>query len=553
METEDNAARPGPRGATPPGGGALVRKADGPAPAGSQLPRTLRDPEKFVLTAMQKGLLAESMVALAKGVNIEQIVWELDHVPDAERFRAAWQSTLGAFDALRLAFLWPESGGEPRQTVLASAQLPFQRLDCPERSPAEQQARVEGFLAEDRRVGFDLSSAPMMRVSLLVLGRSRAVCVWTIHHTIIDGNCYSAVLQRVFDSYAAPEGSVPVPGGTHPQFTDFLRWLECYDSAPGTRHFIELLKDFGEPTALPLQEGGVRTAENRSSQISLRLDSEAAEKLRAVARDTASTPNTLIQLAWALLLSRYSGEDDVVFGATWSGRVATIKHAERVVGPLINTLPVRLRLSEAATVRGLVGALRQQHLATRPLQHTALGKIKAGSALAPFAHLFQTIVVFENQRFYSLLQKQDPRWRGHTLWSRSQTSIPLVLAAYFVDGALVIDLEYDLGLYTDETARRLLADYERLLSNICETLDASPYSVPMLDESLRAQLTIEEARREVPPGGPSAIERILERASLTPGATAVKELAGRAISYAELERLVRRLSGVLRERGVERG
>jgi amino acid adenylation domain-containing protein len=523
---------------SPPGGAGPVR---GPVAS------------TFVLTPLQKGFLAESLVASDKGVNIEQIVWELDHVPDADRFRAAWQSALDAFDALRLSFAWPGSGGEPRQSIVPSVRLPFQRVDWPEQLSTQPDHRLASFLAQDRRAGLDLSSAPLMRVSLLVLARCRAVCVWTVHHAIIDGNSYAAVLQHVLDHYAPLLGLAQVPGDARPPFTDFLRWLESYDSEPGTRHFADLLRDFGEPTPLPLQEDSGRTAENRSSLTSLSLDLEATAKLQAVAQTTASSPNTLVQLAWALLLSRYSDADDVLFGATWSGRTRTIEQAARVVGPLINTLPVRVRLSEAGTVRDLLGVLRQQHLALRHFEHAALGDIRAASPLAPFAQLFQTNVVFDNERFYSALPKQDTRWRGHKIWSRSQTSVPLVLAAYFLDGALVMDLEYDVGLYTDQMARRLLADYRRLLTNINLSLDDSPYTVPMLDESRCAQLTVDESRRELPPAGRSAVERIFERASATPRATAVRELTGLEISYAELTGRVRRLSGVLRARGVERG
>ena len=464
----------------------------------------MRDPvaSTFVLTPLQKGFLAESLLASDKGVNIEQIVWELDHVPDADRFRAAWQSALDAFDALRLSFAWPGSGGEPRQSIVPSVRLPFQRVDWPEQLSTQPDHRLASFLAQDRRAGLDLSSAPLMRVSLLVLARCRAVCVWTVHHAIIDANSYAAVLQHVLDHYAPLLGLAQVPGDARPPFTDFLRWLESYDSEPGTRHFADLLRDFGEPTPLPLQEDSGRTAENRSSLTSLSLDLEATAKLRAVAQTTASSPNTLVQLAWAQLLSRYSGADDVLFGATWSGRTRTIEQAARVVGPLINTLPVRVRLSEAGTVRDLLGVLRQQHLALRHFEHAALRDIRAASPLAPFAQLFQTNVVFDNERFYSALPKQDTRWRGHKIWCRSQTSVPLVLAAYFLDGALVMDLEYDVGLYTDQMARRLLADYRRLLTNINLSLDDSPYTVPMLDESRCAQLTVDEFAPRAPASRP---------------------------------------------------
>jgi amino acid adenylation domain-containing protein len=508
--------------------------------------------EEFVLTPLQKGFLAESLMASDQGMNIEQVVWELDRVPDLHRFRAAWQGVLDAFDALRLSFVWSGPREEPRQHVVTPVRLPFQRLDWPERPPGEQDARLEGFLDQDRRAGLDLSSTPLMRVSLLVMG-SRAVCVWTIHHAVIDGNSYASVLQRVFDGYAGPPGRTAAPGDGPPQFTDFLRWLKRHDPEPGTRHFTELLRGLDEPTALPLQEGTLRAPASRSSLISLRLDPEETARLQAAAQATGATPNTLVQLAWALLLSHHAGTDDVLFGATWSGRARTIEQAARLVGPVVNTLPVRVRLNEAGTVRELLGAVRRQHVALHPFQQTPLGDIRARSDLAGFAQLFQTNVVFENERFYTTLLRQDGRWRGHNVWSRSQTSLPLVLAAYFLDGVLITDLEYDVGLYPHDTARRLLADYRRLLTNVALSLDASPYAVPMLDEATWAQLAVAESARERLPAGRPVIERIIERASSTPQATAVRELTGREVSYAELERRVRRLASALLARGVERG
>src|SRR5262245_65303950 len=115
---------------SPPGGAGLVRD-----PVAST----------FVLTPLQRGFLAESLVASDKGVNIEQIVWELDHVSDADRFRAAWQSALDAFDAFRLSFAWPGSGGEPRQSVLPSVRLPFQGVDWPEQVSTPPDHRLPSF------------------------------------------------------------------------------------------------------------------------------------------------------------------------------------------------------------------------------------------------------------------------------------------------------------------------------------------------------------------------------------------------------------------------
>ena len=165
----------------------------------------------------------------------------------------------------------------------------------------------------------------------------------------------------------------------------------------------------------------------------------------------------------------------MLFGATWSGRMRT---TARVVGPLINTLPVRVRFSEAGTVRDLLGVLRQQHLALRHFQHTALRDIRAASPLAPFAQLFQTNVVFDNERFYSALPKQDTRWRGHKIWCRSQTSVPLVLAAYFLDG--------------QETLRQMAAYFASLMR---EVQSRGPYAVAGFSAGGVAAMAIAEELR----------------------------------------------------------
>jgi amino acid adenylation domain-containing protein len=314
-----------------------------------------------------------------------------------------------------------------------------------------------------------------------------------------------------------------------------------------------LLTGFDQPTLQPLQSSLGLTAQHWTLQTDLLLGPQMAERLWDVAGETSTSPNTLIQLAWAMLLSAYSGDSDVLFGATWSGRFGTIEDASQIVGPLINTLPVRVNLNGAGTVRVLLTGLRRQHLAMRPFQRAALSKIKAGSEFAGSAHLFQTLVIFEYERFYTQLQRWDDRWRNQRVRSRSQTGYPLVLAAWFEDGELVLELEYDAGLYAVESVASLLADYARLLRGLCEHLDASLFAVPMLDPELCATLTTVEAQRELTPELPVAIERIVLQARTNPSAAAVKELDGREVTYADLERRVRRLSGVLRRNGAGPG
>jgi amino acid adenylation domain-containing protein len=512
--------------------------------------------ETLTLTPIQKGLLAETLVASEPGLNIEQVVWELDFVPDPVRFRAAWQHAIDVFDALRLSFLWPSSNKEPAQTVQAQVRLPFRELDWSAAESTVAQARLEHFLEQDRQDGFDVLSVPLTRVSLLTLGGTKAVCVWTVHQSIVDGASCALVLERVFARYQAGEAArTEAP----PSFREFLRWSESRDTTAGAKHFANALQGFVEATPLPLQQIGAPTAQAKTKakakalRAHLQLEPQATEKLRSAARETGTSLSAFVQLAWALLLSNYTGHTDIVFGTTSSARQGTIDRAEQVVGPLGNVVPLRAKVADAATVRELVLALHQQQLALDPFTHTGLLEIKAASGLAVAPHLFQTLVVFEDQSLQAELLAMDARWKNQRVWSRWQTGYPVVLAAGLEGASLELTLELDVGLYDDDMASRLLADYARLLRGVAEQLEQAPRAVPMLEPQLLQTLTAREAERELLPLQPLAISRILEQARKSPTHTAVEQLDGRAISYAELERRVLQLASVLRKRGVGPG
>jgi amino acid adenylation domain-containing protein len=502
--------------------------------------------EIFPLTSTQRGILAESLLPHERGIYVEQIVGELDEPLDIDHFRSAWQHTMRAFDALRLALNWTH-GTAAKQTITASAEVPFHVEDF-RQHPETQSARIEEFIKRDRLADFDLGAIPLLRVSVLLFDDSKWAFVWTIHHSIIDGGSYAIVLQYVFDSYERlSSGRSPgaVPG---PPFEAFLKWLQEYETTAGVSHFEELLNGFHEPTRLPLQYGRSELRTRRSDEVHFRLEPLDSQVITAAARDTGTTVNTLVQFAWGLLLSRYADEDDVVFGATWSGRPGTIDGAELLVGPCINTLPIRINLADASTVRSALQTVRDQHLTMRPFQHTPLHALK----LAPRVGrpIFRTNVVFEYERFDAVLRRKDERWNRRKIWSRSQTNYLLNLSAYFDKDELVLDLEYSVSLYNARAANRLLMDYTRLLNGIAHGLDVPPTDLCLLESGVSEALTMGEARREEVRPHPNPIERILRNDEECPEAVAVSEMDGRSLTYAELAGRVFGLADELREHGV---
>lgn len=496
---------------------------------------------------MQRGLVAETLLSAASGTNIEQVVWELEELPDIARFQAAWQAALDCFDALRVVFDWSAAHGQTQQRVVGAVRLPVEVV----REEAHEGVRgdfIEAFLARDREAGFDLEIAPLLRVTLLALRGGRAVCVWTVHHAIIDGASFSLVLDRVWQAYL---GRAPEPAP--PQFRDFVRWLEAFDDAEGIEHFAQLLSGFREPTPLP-GPGHASAPSGRKAKVRRRLDASVARGLEQVARDCHSSPTAVVQLAWALLLSRYSGGTDVVFGVTWSGRRQILPTASEIVGPFINSLPVRVDLTAAPTIREQLERLRASNVAMRPFQQVPLQKIKAATEASGLAQLFETLVVFDYDGVERQLCKRSPEWEGHRVRNESQAGLPLVLAATLRSGEeLALELEYDEGLYDPGAAERLLSDYVRALAGLQAGLDRAPLEVELLEPSLLERLTTHEVERERVPRSPTPIERFLRQAELTPEQSAIEQVGGAQLSYGAARLEVLRLAEHLRACGVGPG
>ena len=186
--------------------------------------------------------------------------------------------------------------------------------------------------------------------------------VWSFHHLLLDGWSTPLVIKEVFTFYEGLSQGRTVELGAVRPYREYIGWLRGQDMGAAEQFWRELLKGFSVPTALGIerrieaQEKSEVTRE-RYVEHEVRLTAEATAELQQLARTQQVTLNTVVQGAWALLLSRYSGSEDVVFGATVSGRPASLAGVEEMVGLFINTLPVRVQVKSEETSRRVSAAL----------------------------------------------------------------------------------------------------------------------------------------------------------------------------------------------------
>ncbi len=489
------------------------------------------------VTPLQEGLLFHALYEHerdAPDVYLVQLVFELEGPVDADRLRASAQALLDRHPNLRAAFR-RRRGGQPVQVVPHRATLPWAQADLTAQGvdPEKAWARL---LDEDREHGFDPAAPPLLRCTLVRTGERRHRLLVTHHHVLLDGWSVSVLLRELLAVYAAdgdPSVLTPVP-----PYRAFLHWLEGRDRTADEAAWRNALDGVTEPTRLApsAQPGATDLAQAR---IELPADTGAA--LTARARSLGVTMNTLVQSAWAILLGRLTGRDDVVFGTTVSGRPAELPGVESMVGLFINTIPTRVRLRPADTLGDLLHEVQEGYV--RLLDHHHLGLADIQRAVG-VPELFDTLLVFENypvdpeatgeggvvQGAGSEGGDSRERERLHVTGSsgRDATHYPVTLVA--LPGPRPrFRLAYRPGLFDADWADVTLARLVRIL----EAMAADP-ELPQGHLGLLAPGELPRHAELPPPPDRTLIDLWSAQVAATPDADAVRD-RGTHLTYGELD------------------
>src|SRR5438093_9269087 len=504
--------------------------------------------DSFPLSPMQQGMLFHHLMEPHSCVDIQQLVVHLPEEFDASRLEAAWQWLVRRHDILRARFVW-EGIEQPVQEIAAEVSVPFVVEDARHLSEHDQRERLASFLKTDRLLGFELDHAPMLRLTLFQWGEASFTLLWTFHHALLDG-CFSRLLREVFEAYAElAQGDITVRPAP-PPYRRYIDWLQQQNPADGRSYWKELLTGFVAPTPLvidrhaPVEGGPYQQGEAWES-----LDSALTARLRALAQEHGLTLNALVMGAWAILLHRHSGEQDIVFGATRRCRKSTVAGADEMIGLFINTVPVRLKLSSEDAALSVFKAARQQWLDMRPYEHTPLVQVKGVSQVRLTQPLFETLLVFENYRLDTAMRSLGGAWTTRQVELHRLTNFPIRLLVY--DGQeLSFKIEFDRRRMDDDTIPRLLAHLRRLLEGIVTNPTETVGRVPILTEAERKELTVHWNMTSVDiPKRWTIHEWIEAQVERTPDARAVS-FEGKDLTYRELNRRANQVAHHLKRLGI---
>lgn len=505
----------------------------------------------YELSPMQQGMLFHTLYAPESEVYFEQLLCILSGKLNFTAFQKAWEQVVARHPILRSSFYWEEIE-KPLQMVSKQVDLPWEELDWRNFTPDEQQQHLEDFLKCDRQKGFELDVAPLMRFTIIRLGEETYQFIWSHHHILFDGWSMQIILKEVLAFYEAHQRGEHLRLQHVRPYREYIQWLQQQDSDQAKKFWQETLQGFEVPTSLR-GNSEQRTA-NRGLEIyneqSFQLSQTVIEKLQHAARQHHLTLNNLVQGAWALLISRYSGETDVVFGATVSGRPPTLEQVDSMVGLFINTLPIRTQVSGKTQLLPWLKQLQTQALEQEQYAYCSLAEIQQLSDIPTGLPLFESILVFENYPLDSAKQETKKTLEISHISCFERTNYPLTVVinpGSQLSGRIV----YDTSCFEEQTIARMIGHFQTLLAGMADNLQQYISQLSLLSADEEEQLILIENHQTTDSINYKCIHILFEeQVEKNPDAIAVV-YEKKHLTYRELNNRANQLAHYLKSLGVK--
>jgi amino acid adenylation domain-containing protein/non-ribosomal peptide synthase protein (TIGR01720 family) len=463
-----------------------------------QLKKTYPVEDIYKLTPMQEGILFHSVLEEAASgkkspVYFAQLAFSLLGELNILFVQKSLNELFRRYSVLRTAFVH-ENVDQPLQVVLKERQVDFRYLDIRQTVPEHQQkAYIDDFKQKDQQHSFDLSSDVLMRLTVIQSGESEYYFIWSHHHILMDGWCIGILLEEYFEIYQSLLGNRNHQLPPVKSYRDFIQWLEKQDMEKARRYWCDYLASYSSLSSLIPTDVYKNNKGYKQEKSSFILDKEETTLLNKLAGKNQVTLNTIIQTAWGILLGKYNGRQDVVFGAVVSGRPSQVEGVEYMVGLFINSIPVRIRFEERMRFNDLLRRVQQEALEAEPHHYFPLAEIQTESSLKQ--NLFDHIMAFENYPISKRINESIGNEGKNKIPSLKLSNVEsFELSHYNLDvlvfsrEQLKISLEFNAYVYKRSFIERVGSHFKRILSQILKNEEIYIHQLIILSENEKSKL-----------------------------------------------------------------
>ena len=458
---------------------------------------------------------------------------------DKKRLENVFRTLIARHEAFRTSF--KIINGEPVQKIheMADFEIDYDKLG---------DGRIEKIVREFIRP-FDLSKAPLLRVKLIELPQHRHVMIYDTHHIIADGTSTSILTEefiRLYNGEELPELRI--------QYKDYTVWQnellengkikeqEAYWSSRFADEIpvLNLPSDYPRPTVQSFE----------GDQLKFEIGPELALKLNRMAAETGATLYMIFLAALNILLSKYSGQEDIIIGSSIAGR----SHAdlEKIIGVFINTLAMRNYPARTKTFTGFLAEVKENSLKAyenQDYQFEELVEVLNLPRDLSRNPLFDVMFILQNMSGFKI-EKSALKLTPYELENRT-AKMDLTLTTSEVDGKLDNTLEYSTQLFTRETVERLMSSFIHILLSVLENPEIKLADIEVLTGPEKQNILEDFNRTKLEYSKEKLIHQLFtEQADKTPSAVAL-QYKNETLTYRELNEQANRLAGVLRGHGVK--
>lgn len=508
----------------------------------------------YPLSPLQQGMLFHSVYDGKSSAYVIIVQADLQGELDVDAFKQAWQQVIGRHPVLRTFFMW-KNRDKPLQIVRRQVEIPWQVYNWSHLPATEQQEKIKSFLQADRTQGFNLSKAPLLRLTLIQTAANNFHFIWSFHHILLDGWSEPLVLSEVFSIYEEILNGKIKYRDQPPPYKEYIVWLNQQNLTKAEKYWRETLKGFTTPTPIHIDENEISNAHHDSTEKfdiqQLQLPKETTSALHLLAQQHQITLSTLFQGVWALLLSRYSGETDVVFGSTVSGRSIALPRIESMVGLFINTLPVRVQISPQVTLVSWLKELHHQQIQVRQFEYSSLRDVQAWSDLNRIQgqSLFDTILTINNFHLDGTLKQANTGLKISNLNFLGASHYPLSVTIDLGEDSL-LTISHNCNRFRNATITRMLGHFQSVLEAIAANPDQPLSAFSFLNAEENQQLLVDfNQTRAMVPTDQTVVQLFEAQVAQTPNATALR-FNGQALTYAQLNQRSNQLARYLQRHGV---
>jgi amino acid adenylation domain-containing protein len=485
----------------------------------------------YRLSSLQSGMLFHSLYDEDAATYRNQLKCDIRNV-DEQAFRKTWDYLIRKHTIFRSSF-HHDAFSIPVQCVHAEVKAPIEIIDLRGTGSKELATKMAQIEHEDINRGFPFESAPLMRVILIHLDDIRSRMLWTSHHLLHDGWSLPILMEEFLQAYeqAIKKQEVTIK---EDKYEDYIRFIEQQDRTHENVYWQQYLDGLQGGTLFPFIEAAPERNKGVGEYLeeNLNIGTSMTNELRAFASRQRITLNTVMQGAWAYLLSQYSGQSDVSFGVVVSGRPEALSDLEGRVGMYINTLPLRAEFTGQQEVSKWLQGIQSDQVNSRNNQYISLNEIQTLTGIQ--GDLFDSIMAFQNFPISKIVDSQDWELKVDDLYVQEQSNFPI----YITIGAfeeINAHFFYNTSLISERMIKQITGHYYQILKGLLDAETTRLKDLSMVVGSERNELLFDFNDNKVArPADQTLIELFRSQVAATPDQTCLVG-ADSVITYQQVE------------------